>query len=102
MTMLWDRMTFEEWAHEIDERVAAAVPGVNVKRKVDDLCRWIHNGKECQVHAVSDSVAAFVALRRNGIMTDCSFTCRIPIATTSKEEVASRIVGWLGMSISSS
>ena len=95
--MLYDRMTFEEWAHEIDSRVVAAVPDVSVKCKVDDLCRWIHNGKECQVHAVSESVAAFVALRRNGIMTDCSFTCRIAIAATSREEIASRIVGWLGV-----
>lgn len=88
-------MTFEEWAHEIGARVAVAVPGVSVKRKVDDLCRWIHNGKECQVHAVTESVAAFVALERNGIMTDCSFSCRIPIAAASREEVATRIVGWL-------
>lgn len=91
-------MTFEEWACEIDHRVAAAVPGVNVKRKVDDLCRWIRNGKECQVHAVSDSVAAFVALRRNGIITDCSFSCRIAIAPNSRDEVASRIVCWLASS----
>ena len=88
-------MTFEEWAREIDVRVAAEVPGVNVKRKVDDLCRWIRNGKECQVHAVSDSVAAFVALSRNGIITDCSFSCRIAIAAASKDDVASRIIGWL-------
>lgn len=92
-------MTFEEWSHEIDVRVVAAVPGVSVKRKLDDLCRWIHNGKECQVHAVSESVAAFVALQRNGIMTDCSFTYRIPIAAASREEVASRIVGWLGSNL---
>lgn len=88
-------MTFEEWAGEIDVRVAACLPGVNVKRKVDDLRRWIHHGKECQVLAVSDSVAAFVALRRNGIMTDCSFSCRIAIVPNSREEVVSRIVGWL-------
>ncbi len=89
-------MTFEEWAHEIDVQVAAALPGVNVKRKVDDLCRWIHDGKECQVHALSDSVAAFVTLRRSGIITNCTFSCRIPIEPRSKEVVASRIIGWLG------
>lgn len=94
--MLYHSMTFEEWAHEIDARVVAALPGVNVKRKVDDLCRWIHAGKECQLHAVSDSIAAFVELRRNGIMTDCSFSCHIAIAADSKEEVANRIIGWLG------
>jgi hypothetical protein len=89
-------MTFDEWAHEIDVRVVAAVPGVSVKRKIDDLCRWIHAGKECQVHMLSDSVATFVALRRNGVITDCSFSCRIPIAPHSEDEVASRIIGWLG------
>lgn len=94
--MLDRGMTFEEWAREIDVQVVAAVPGVNVKRKVEDLCRWISNGRECQVHMISDSVAAFVALRRNGIITDCSFSCRIPIGSHSREEVASRIIGWLG------
>lgn len=88
----------DEWAHEIDVRVAAAVPGVNFKQKIEDLCRWIHAGRECQVHAVSDSTAAFVALRRNGIMTDCSFSCHIAIGADSEEEVASRIIGWLGTS----
>ena len=88
-------MTFDEWAQEIDVRVAAAVPGVSVKRKVEDLCRSIHAGKECQLHALSDTVAAFVALRRNGIITDCLFSCRIPISAHSKDEVASRVIGWL-------
>lgn len=89
-------MTFDEWAHEIDVRVAAAVPGVNVKRKFEDLCRWIVAGKECQLHAITDSTAAFAELRRNGIMTHCSFSCHIAIAADSKDEVASRIIGWLG------
>lgn len=89
-------MTFDEWSAGIGIRVAAAVPGVNVKHKVEDLCRWIHAGKECQLHALSDSVAAFVALRRNGIMTDCLFSCRIPITAQSEEEVATRVIGWLG------
>ncbi|HKU68951.1 MAG TPA: hypothetical protein VJP85_14350 [Candidatus Baltobacteraceae bacterium] len=89
-------MTFEDWAKEIDARVAAALPGVNAKLKIDDLCRWIHNGKECQVHALSDSVAALIALRRNGIITDCSFSCRIAIAPHSEEQVACSIIGWLG------
>ena len=88
-------MTFEEWATEIDSRVLAAVPGVSVKRNADDLCRWIHNGKECQVLALSDCAAAFVALRRNGVITDCTFSCRIAIATTSEEQVACSIIGWL-------
>jgi hypothetical protein len=88
-------MSFDEWSYEITAHVFAALPGVRVKRKVDDLCRWIRDEKECQVHAVSDSVAAFVALRRNGIITDCSFACHIAITADSKEEVASRIVGWL-------
>jgi hypothetical protein len=91
-------MTFDEWAHEIELRVAAAVPGVNVKHKFDEVCRRIHAGRECQVHALSDSLATFVALRRNGIITDCSFSCRIAIAPHSEDEVASRIIGWLGAS----
>ena len=64
--MLDSGMTFEEWATQIDTRVVQAVPGVSVKRKIDDLFRWIHNGRECQVLALSESAAAFVALRRNG------------------------------------
>src|SRR5579884_3081538 len=91
-------MTFDEWAHDIELRVAAEVPDVSVKRKIDDLCRWIRAGKECQVLALSDSTATFVALRRNGIITNCTFSCRIPIAANSEFEVASRIIGWLGAS----
>jgi hypothetical protein len=88
-------MTFDEWSYEITARVFAELPGVRVKRKVDELCRWIRDGKECQVHALSDSVAAFVALQRNGIMTDCSFSCNFAMTDDSKEEVVSRILGWL-------
>lgn len=93
--MLCSSMTFDEWARHIEARVLAQVPGVNVKRKTEDLCRWIHAGKECQVHAVSDSVAAFAELRRNGIMTDCSFSCHTAITPDSEEEVVTRIIGWL-------
>jgi hypothetical protein len=89
-------MTFDEWADEIAARVRTAVPDVNLKRKVDDVCRWIHAGKECQLHAVSDSLAAFVALRRDGFFTECPFTCHLPIAAGSEEEIARRIVGWFG------
>lgn len=96
--MLYGSMTFDEWARHIDARITAEVPGVNVKRTIDDLCRWIRGGKECHVHAVSDSVATFAALRRNGIMTDCSFSCRIAITPDSEEEVVTRIVGWLDSS----
>lgn len=87
-------MTFDEWADEIGIRVSAAVPGVNVKRKVDDLYRWILAGKECQVYAVSDELAAFVALRRDGMLTICPFTCHVLIAPASQEEIARRIIGW--------
>ncbi len=41
-------MTFDEWTDAISTRVNAAMPDVYVKRKLDDLCRWIHGGKECQ------------------------------------------------------
>lgn len=88
-------MTFDEWANVIDVRVAAAVPDVCVKRKIEDVRRWIHGGRECQVHALSDSIAALVALRRNGIMTDCMFSCRVPIATQSEDLAAAHIIDWL-------
>jgi hypothetical protein len=93
--MLDSGMTFEEWATQIDTRVVQAVPGVSVIRKIDDLFRWIHNGRECQVLALSESAAAFVSLRRNGAITDCSFSCRIAIAPASEEQVACSIIGWL-------
>jgi hypothetical protein len=89
-------MTFDEWADEIASRVSVAVPDVNVKRKIDDLYRWIHAGKECAVYAVSDSLAAFVALRREGPRTVCPFTCHVIIAPASEEEIARRIIGWFG------
>ncbi len=88
-------MTFDEWSYDITARVFNEVSGVHVKRRLDEVWRWIRDGRECQVHAVSDSVAAFVALQRNGIMTDCTFTCNVAMTDDSKEEVASRIVGWL-------
>jgi hypothetical protein len=89
-------MTFDEWADRIALHVVKAVPDVNVKRKLDDVCRWIHSGKECQLHAVSESQAAFVALRRDGMFTDCPFSCHIAIAAGSEEDVARRIIGWFG------
>ncbi len=89
-------MTFDEWTDEIASRVTAAIPDVHVKRKIDDLCRWIHAGKECQVYAVSDSLAAFVVLRREGISTVCPFTCHVVIASDSEEQVARQIIGWFG------
>lgn len=88
-------MTFEEWSQEIDARVVAAVPGVDVKHRFEDFRRWIHAGKECHVYAVSDAIAAFATLRRDGLITDCMSSCRIVISATSKDVVASRIVGWL-------
>lgn len=94
--MLEHSMTFDEWAQDIQIRVADAVPNATVNDKLEDICRWVRAGKECQVHALSDSVATFVALRRNGIITDCSFSCRISITQNSQAEVASRIIGWLG------
>ena len=89
-------MTFDEWADDIGTRVTAAVPDVNVKRKIDDLYRWIHAGKECQIYAVSDSLAAFVVLRRDGLATVCPFTCHVEISAGSEEDVARRIIGWFG------
>ena len=89
-------MTFDEWADGIALRVTAAVPEVYLKRKIDDVCRWIHAGKECQLHAVSDSQAAFVVLRRDGVFTDSPFSCHIAIAAGSEDEVARRIIGWFG------
>jgi hypothetical protein len=87
-------MTFDEWAERIAKHVSAELPEVSVKRKIDDVCRWIYAGRECQLHALSDSQAAFVALRRNGLFTDCPFWCHISIAAESEEEIARRIVGW--------
>ena len=89
-------MTFDEWADGIAVRVIAAVPDVSLKRKVDDVCRWIHAEKECQLHAVSESQAAFVVLRRQGMFTNSPFSCDIPITAGSEEEVARRIIGWFG------
>lgn len=89
-------MTFEEWTDGIATRVVAAVPDVSLKRKIDDVCRWIHAERECQVHALSDSLAAFVALRREGMFTDSPFSCQIAIGAGSEEEVARRIIGWFG------
>lgn len=89
-------MTFDEWALEIDRRVAAAVPGVNVKHKYDDFRRWIYAGRECHVYAISDAMAAFATLRRDGLFTDCLSSCHIAISASSEEEIAARIVGWLG------
>lgn len=88
-------MTFDEWADHIALRVSAAVPGVDIKRKVEDLCRLIYRGKECQVHAVSDSSAAFVALRVESGTVTCPLSTHVRIGSDSEEEVARRIIGWL-------
>ena len=93
--MLYDDMTFDEWAEEIDSLVVAAVPGVHVKHKLDDFRRWIREGKECHVYAISDAIAAFATLQRNGLTTHCLSSCRITITPESERVVASRIVGWL-------
>ena len=89
-------MTFDEWADDIVQRVTAAVPGVGIKRKIDDLYRLIYAGKECQMHAMSDSRAAFVALRtvETGASV-CPLSMQVAIARESEEEVAGRIIGWL-------
>jgi hypothetical protein len=89
-------MTFDEWTDEIATRVTVAMPDVYVKRKIDDVCRWIYGAKECQLHAVSESLAAFVALRRDGLFTNSPISCQVTIAPGSEEEVARRIIGWFG------
>lgn len=87
-------MTFDEWADGIDARVAAQVPGVTVKRKFDDMRRWIHGGKECQIHALSESTATFVLLGTHTAALYRPFACHIPIAYRSEEETAAKIIRW--------
>jgi hypothetical protein len=87
------RMTFQQWTDSISARVRLAIPGVMVKRKIDDLCRWVYGPKECQVHALSETLAAFVALRRDtaGAKPSCR---RLKIEAGSEEQIAAQIIGY--------
>lgn len=87
-------MTFNQWADGIGLDVASSVPDVQIKRTIDDFYRWISATTECQLHALSESTAAFVVLKRDGALTNCLFSCRVPIGHSSRQEVARRIIGW--------
>ena len=87
-------MTFNQWADGIGVHVSSSIPDVHVKRTVDDFYRWISQGKECHLHALSDSTAALLMLKRDGALTNCWSSCRVSIGGPSQQEVARRIIGW--------
>jgi hypothetical protein len=90
-----EELPFEEWAESIALRVVRAIPGVNLKRKFDDVYRWIHLGRECQVHALSDSRAAFLALGGGkGGLPLCPVCDQVAICRSTEENIASRIIEW--------
>jgi hypothetical protein len=86
-------MTFQQWTDGISARVRVAVPGVLVKRKIDDVCRLVYGPKECQLHAVSENAATFVTLRRDtfGLRPSCR---RLTIEAGSEDQIAVQIIGW--------
>jgi hypothetical protein len=86
-------MTFQQWTDSISARVRVAIPDVMVKRKIDDLCRWVYGPKECQVHAVSETLAAFVTLRRDA-GTSKPLCRQLRIEAGSEDQVAAQIIGW--------
>lgn len=64
-----------------------------VKRKIDDLCRWVYGPKECQIHVVSETIAAFVTLRRDA--RPSKPLCRqMKIEAGSEDQVAAQIIGY--------
>jgi hypothetical protein len=89
-----ESLTFDQWAQAIATHVLEAFPQTCVKRKVDDVYRWTFRGRECQVHAVSEKVATFIALyaghpAENDRRPEC-----ISIDASTQREIASRIIRW--------
>ena len=87
-------ITFDQWARSIGAYVQEAFPQACVKRKFDDVYRWTYQGKECQVHAVSDSSATFIALNCERRPSGARQPECISICTSTQAEVAQRIIGW--------
>ena len=87
------QLTFDQWAQAIGSRVLEVVPQASVKRKFEDVYRWTYAGRECQLHAVSDRMATFVALHC-GQRAVLHRPQSIAIDGETQAEVAARIIGW--------
>jgi endogenous inhibitor of DNA gyrase (YacG/DUF329 family) len=90
-------VTFDEWADRIGIAVMRAYPHCSVKRKLDDMYRWAYGAKECQLHAVNESHATFISIRRETAWP------RVPeapycvqISEQTQLEIAGRIIRWFG------
>jgi hypothetical protein len=86
-------ITFDEWAQSIESYVRTAFPQARARRAFDDVYRWTYQGKECQVHAVSETSATFIALCREQRAAARQPEC-ISICPSTQSEVAARIIGW--------
>ena len=90
-------LTFDQWAEHIGTRVSNAFPQCRLRRKIDDVYRWAYGAKECQLHAVNDSQATFVALLRESLWPKVAHApdC-VAIDEHTELEIAERIIRWFG------
>jgi hypothetical protein len=90
------QLSFDQWAQAIGSRVLEAFPQVCAKRKLEDVYRWTYGERECQLHAVSDGTATFVALNGELGWGAARKPETVRVTGDTQAELVRRIIGWLG------